>query len=51
MALSPNLLLRPAKPALGRSREQFGVIRAFLATGKSVLSTRALLEWVYPRPI
>jgi hypothetical protein len=51
MALPPNLEFRPAKPALGRGRVQLGVKRAFLATGKRVLSTAELLQWTHPRPI
>jgi hypothetical protein len=51
MAQTPNLALRPAKPALGRGRVQAGVKRAFLATGKPVLSTTELLAWTHPRPI
>jgi hypothetical protein len=51
MANLRNLELRPAKPAKGRGRVQVGVIRAFLATGKSVLSTAELLAWTHPRPI
>jgi hypothetical protein len=51
MAQPPNLRLRPAKPALGRGRVQAGVRRAFLATGKPVVSTTELLAWTHPRPI
>jgi hypothetical protein len=51
MAPSPNLALRPGRPAAGRGHVQVGVKRAFLATGKSVLSTSELLAWTHSRPI
>ena len=46
--LSP--LHRPPTPSLDRGPVQRRVRRAFIATGKPVLSTSQIVEWTHPRP-
>ena len=46
--LSP--LHRPPTPSLDRGPVQRRVRRAFIATGKPVLSTSQIVEWSHPRP-
>src|SRR5262249_30875403 len=52
MACIDNLtpgLHRPPTPSLDRGPIQRRVRRAFVGTGRAVLSTSQLLEWAYPR--
>src|SRR5262245_18439302 len=46
--LSP--LNRPSQPALNSGRVQKRIRRAYVATGKLVLSTSGLMRWTHPRP-
>jgi hypothetical protein len=46
--LSPKF--RPPRPSLDNGRVQRRVRRAFIATGKPVLSTSQIVEWSHPRP-
>ena len=46
--LSP--LHRPPQPSLNNGPVQRRVRRAFIATGKPVLSTSQIVEWTHPRP-
>jgi len=43
-------LHRPPTPSLDRGPVQRRVRRAFIATGKPVLSTSQIVEWSHPRP-
>jgi hypothetical protein len=47
--LSP--LHRPPTSSLDRGPVQRRVRRAFIATGKPVLSTSQIVEWSHPRPV
>src|SRR5215510_9815551 len=51
MAPARNLspLNRPPQPALDRGRVQKRIRRAYVATGKLVLSTSELMRWTHPR--
>jgi hypothetical protein len=51
MTLSPNLMRRPAKPALGNSRVQKAVRYAFIGTRQQVLSTSEIMLWTHARPV
>jgi hypothetical protein len=46
MARSPNLTLRPAKPALGRGRVQRAALRALRLFG--TMATSEIMQWVFP---
>jgi hypothetical protein len=52
MARTRNLspLHRPPQPALDSGRVQTRIPRAYVATGKLVLSTSELMRWTHPRP-
>jgi hypothetical protein len=52
MAYSSNLSakFRPPRPSLNNGRVQRRIRRAYIATGKLVLSTSELLCWTHPRP-
>jgi len=52
MARTCNLspLHRPPQPALDSGRVQKRIRRAYVATGKLVLSTNELMRWTHPRP-
>jgi len=52
MARTCNLspLHRPPQPALDSGRVQKRIRRAYVATGKLVLSTSELMRWTHPRP-
>jgi len=52
MAPAGNLspLNRPPQPALNSGRVQKRIRRAYVATGKLVLSTSELMRWTHPRP-
>jgi hypothetical protein len=52
MARNRNLspLRRPSQPALDSGRVQPRIRRAYVATGKLVLSTSELMRWTHPRP-
>jgi uncharacterized protein YcgI (DUF1989 family) len=52
MAPAGNLspLNRPPQPALDSGRVQKRIRRAYVATGKLVLSTSELMRWTHPRP-
>jgi hypothetical protein len=41
---------RPPQPALDSGRVQKRIRRAYVATGKLVLSTSQLMRWTHPRP-
>jgi hypothetical protein len=45
----PNLRRRPPRPAEMRGRLQRAVLRAFIASDASELSTTALADWAYAR--
>ena len=51
MAPAGNLspLNRPPQPALDSGRVQKRIRRAYVATGKLVLSTSELMRWTHPR--
>ena len=46
--LSPKF--RPPQPSLNNGPVQRRVRRAFIVTGKPVLSTSQIVEWSHPRP-
>jgi hypothetical protein len=47
MGIYRNLELRPAGPALGNGRCQRAAFRAFVATGRAVLTTEQALAWTH----
>src|SRR5262245_62643999 len=47
--LKRSPLNRPPQPALDRGRVQKRIRRAYVATGKLVLSTSELMRWTHPR--
>jgi hypothetical protein len=49
MAQSPNLTLRPAKPALARGRVQRAALRALRLFG--TMTTSEIMSWAFPRKV